>query len=372
MSQLETSLREKRREAGLSQEALAEAAHISRQAYAAIEHSDATPSTEVALRLAQVLHTSVEDLFQLPSQETGGIEAEWTKPSPALPDTPVRVRVDRVGDRLLATPLQGSGIQHILSVADGIATPGPSQDIANVQLWPVSPQDGARLVAVGCDPATSVVASYLHSDQQVELVWHEESSQQALEQLALGHAHVAGCHLFDEATDAYNTPWVERLLPFPATVVTFCVWEQGLMVAHGNPKQIRGVEDLARPGVSMVNRGAGSGARALLDRAMAKAGIGPELAAGYAREASGQLVVADAVAAGLADVGVGVKAAALAAGLDFIPLGSERYDLVIPNHFLDLAPVQQLLHSLRRAGLRSRVEALGGYDTTNMGIPVAG
>ena len=372
MSQLETSLREKRREAGLSQEALAEAAHVSRQAYSAIEHSDATPSTEVALRLAQALHTSVEDLFQLPNQETKGVEAEWIKPSPARPDTPVRVRVDQVGGRLLATPLQGSGIQHVLSAADGIATPGPVQGMANVRLWPGNPQNGARLVVAGCDPATSIVASYLHSDQQVELVWHEESSQQALEQLALGHTHVAGCHLFDETTDAYNTPWVDRMLPFPAIVVTFCVWEQGLMVVHGNPKQIRGIEDLARPGVSMVNRGSGSGARALLDRCMAKAGIGPELVAGYAREASGHLVVADAVAAGLADVGVGVKAAALAAGLDFIPLGSERYDLVVPNHFLDLALVQQLLHSLNRTELRTRVEALGGYDTTNMGSPVVG
>ena len=372
MSQLQTSLREKRRQAGLSQEALADAAHISRQAYAAIEHSDATPSTEVALRLAQTLHVSVEELFRLPSQETEVVETEWAKPSPALLNSSARVRVDRVGDRLLATPLQGAGIQHILPAADGVATPGPSDSHVNVQLWPSSPQMGPRLVAVGCDPATTVVASYLHDDQQVELAWYEESSQQALEQLALGRAHIAGCHLFDEAADAYNTPWVERLLPFPATVVTFCVWEQGLMVAHGNPKQIRGIEDLARPGVFMVNRGAGSGARALLDRAMTKAGIGPELVAGYAREAPGHLVVADAVAAGLADIGVGVKAAALAAGLDFIPLGSERYDLVIPDHFLDMGPVQQLLSSLRRTALRSRVEALGGYDTTNMGTPVAG
>jgi putative molybdopterin biosynthesis protein len=372
MPQLETTLREKRRQAGLSQEVLAKAAHISRQAYAAIEHSEATPSTEVALRLALTLHTSVEGLFTLPPQETACIEAEWVKPAPALPDTLVRVRVDQVGDRLFATPLYGGGIQHILPSADGIAVSGASHDSVNVQLWPGNSQTATRLVAVGCDPATAVVASYLHNNQQVELVWREESSQQALEQLALGYAHIAGCHLFDEASDEYNTPWVERLLPFSATVVTFCVWEQGLMVARGNPKQIRGIEDLARPGVFMVNRGTGSGARALLDRTMTNAGLGPELVAGYAREASGHLVVADAVATGLADVGVGVKAAALAAGLDFIPLGSERYDLVVPDHFLNLGPVQQLLDSLRHAELRSRVEALGGYDTTNMGTAVAG
>ena len=83
-------------------------------------------------------------------------------------------------------------------------------------------------------------------------------------------------------------------------------------------------------------------------------------------------MVAQVVAMGLADAGVSVKAAALAAGLEFIPLDQERYDLVIPDHFLDLEPVQELLSALGRPELRRQVEALGGYDITNMGVPVAG
>ncbi len=80
-------------------------------------------------------------------------------------------------------------------------------------------------------------------------------------------------------------------------------------------------------------------------------------------------MVAEVVAMGLADAGVGVKAAAVARGLEFIPLDQERYDLVIPNHFLDLDPVQEFLAALRRPELQRQVEALGGYDTALMGSP---
>ena len=153
--------------------------------------------------------------------------------------------------------------------------------------------------------------------------------------------------------------------------MTFASWQQGLIVAYGNPKQIQSVASLANPGVRLVNRQAGSGSRALLDRALAGAGIPVATIAGYDREEWGHLAVAAAVASGSADVGIGVKAAAVAMGLDFIPLEEERYDLVIPDHFLDEGPIQVLLDLLRRAPLHRRVESLGGYDVSNMGIPAS-
>jgi putative molybdopterin biosynthesis protein len=105
-----------------------------------------------------------------------------------------------------------------------------------------------------------------------------------------------------------------------------------------------------------------------LDRALAAAGILSGQVLGYEREEWGHLAVAAAVASGSADVGIGVKAAAVAMGLDFLPLEEERYDLVIPEHFLSEGPVQVLLDLLRRPVLHRRVESLGGYDTSNMGI----
>jgi putative molybdopterin biosynthesis protein len=216
----------------------------------------------------------------------------------------------------------------------------------------------------------SVVAAHL-SGRGIHLSWHEMGSATALQELAKGHAHVAGCHLLDPQTGQYNLPAVAHYLPFPTTVVTFAVWDQGLVVAPGNPKRIRGIEDLARPGVFIVNREQGAGSRLLLDEALAGAGLGPEQVAGYDREAHSHLSVAEAVGMGLADTGVAVRAAAIALGLDFVPLGQERYDLVIPDHFLDEHPIQELLASLRRPALQRQVEALGGYDVARMGVEPA-
>ena len=162
---------------------------------------------------------------------------------------------------------------------------------------------------------------------------------------------------------------MRRLVPFACTLVTFAAWQQGLVVAAGNPKHIESVQDLANPNVIMINRQTGSGSRSLLDRLLNQQGIPPTALTGYGREAGGHLAVARAVATGLADVGIGVQAAASALGLGFVPLEEERYDLVIPNHFLDDPAVRPLLDLLRQPGLRHRIEALGGYDVSGMGEP---
>ncbi|HIM50062.1 MAG TPA: XRE family transcriptional regulator, partial [Dehalococcoidia bacterium] len=114
-----------------------------------------------------------------------------------------------------------------------------------------------------------------------------------------------------------------------------------------------------------------SGSRSLLDRLLLRGGVPSAAVTGYNREAGGHLSVASTVASGQADAGVGVQAAATALGLGFVPLEEERYDLVIPNHFLNHSGVQVLLDLLRQPGLRRRVETLGGYDVSAMGIPVS-
>ena len=382
MPGLESSLRQTRTAAGLSQQALARAAGISRQAYAAVESGIATPSTEVALRLARVLDATVESLFTLPEARGARVQAELASGLELLDETPVRVQLYRVGEMWLARPLRGgmpgAAIHHSLRPAHGLAHRLPQTgessvrvDRVDVEVWGEEARHARSLVAVGCDPAMGLVASYLQG-RGVEVMWFEQGSQGALEQLAAGQAHVAGCHLLDEATGLYNLPWVQRALPFPATVVTFAVWREGLMVAPGNPKAVRGVQDLARPGVSMVNREVGSGSRGLLDRELRQWGVPAGQVAGYNVEAHSHLMVAEVVAMGMADVGVGVEAAAMAAGLEFIPLSHERYDLVIPNHFLGMEPVQLLLTALGRREVRQQVEALGGYDTAPMGVVATG
>jgi molybdate-binding protein/DNA-binding XRE family transcriptional regulator len=358
MPPLINTLREQRTARGLTREGLARRVGVSRQSYSAIEDGKAAPSTTIALHLARALGTSVEALFQL-ADEAETLEVELVGPPVALP---ARVRLASVGGRLLAragTATRGFGR------ADGVARRGSGGAVSVRLLGGSVPQP---LVALGCDPALALLADTLHAERGVELLWSEAGSRAALEGLARGEAHVAGVHLFDEATGSYNAPWVERLVPFPCTRIGFAVWEQGVMVPRGNPRGVRGVEDLAR--VRFVDREPGSGTRALVDAHLRRAGIAPGAVFGdHGAVARGHLAVGEAVASGLADAGVGVRAAANAFGLDLVPLAEERYDLVIPDHFLDLPAMQILLGHLRAPSLRAQVEALGGYDVAPMGVP---
>ena len=377
MTNLNNHLKRYRRGAGLSQQGLASMAGISRQAYAALESGKATPSTEVALRLARALGTQVDSLFSLaeepPRMQRADLVGVAEGEEAASPSLPRRTRLLRVGQRLLARPVSGTAAaRHSLVDAEGVILPlsGAGGQVA-VQPFDEDDLETPALGMLGCDPAAALLEPGLRP-YGVRMVRAEEGSSQALTGLARGEAHVAGCHLKDEATGLYNTSWVQRLVPFACTLVTFAAWQQGLIVARGNPKGIGGVEDLVNPEVTIVNREPGSGSRSLLERLMREQGIPPAALAGYDQEAGGHLSVAGAVATGLADAGVGVQAAASALGLGFVPLEEERYDLVIPNHFLDDPGVQALLDLLRRPGLRRRVEALGGYDVSGMGAPVAG
>ena len=377
MTSLRNNLRQFRQHAQFSQQTLAGMAGISRQAYAAVEASTATPSTEVALRLAVALGARVDRLFSLAEESPPAVQAELVgavEPETSInqPAPSRRATLAQVGHRLLARPLVGRvAARHSLVEADGLILGGPEPG----NLVEIQPFDGGgaqtpTLVMLGCDPATALVQLEL-GRHGIRLVWAEEGSYQALAGLARGEAHVAGCHLKDDASGPYNQSWVRQLVPFPCTLVTFADWQQGLIVAPGNPKDIHGIQDLAAPAVTIVNRPEGSGSRSLLDRLLQTGGIPKTQVAGYQQEVGGHLAVALAVASGLVDAGVGVQSAAATMGLGFVPLEEERYDLVIPNHFLNQPEVQVLLDLLERPSLHSRVEALGGYDVSLMGNAVS-
>jgi putative molybdopterin biosynthesis protein len=347
-----------------TQTRLAGLAGISRQAYGAIERGESVPSVEVALRLSRALGVPLEEVFALAGGEAG-TEAEIHPWGPEV--TPGRrVRVASVGARRIAFPAEGPGFPE----------PEPARGVveerSDVGLRVRSlPGGGAEptLVLCGCDPASQLLRRAFPGEEAV--TWIPAGSRQALLAVAEGRTHVAGFHLEGEGGSPRNVspePSAPSDLPFPATVVGFAVWQQGLLVRHDNPLGIRSVEDLARPGVRLLNREPGSGSRILLDRLMEEAGIPGSSVAGYGESAAaGHWAVAEGVAAGAADVGVGILAAARAFGLGWIPLREERYDLVIPDHFLDDPGIGALLDLLRRPWFQAQVESLGGYDVSPMG-----
>jgi putative molybdopterin biosynthesis protein len=219
------------------------------------------------------------------------------------------------------------------------------------------------------DLALEVLAGRLRAlPESITLEVVPTDSLDGLFALARGTTDLAGSHLLDPETGDYNVSFVRRLLPGePVLLVTLAHRQQGLIVAAGNPRRLQGIADVARPDVTIVNRHRGSGTRVLLDEALARAQIDPSDIRGYDREEATHLAVAGAVAAGTADAGLGILAAARAYGLDFVPVARERYELALRPATAARPAVQKLLETLRSSDFRAVVTALGGYDTAESG-----
>lgn len=186
--------------------------------------------------------------------------------------------------------------------------------------------------------------------------------------LADGTADLAGCHLWDEESDSYNAPFVRRLLPgLRVALLTLAHRRLGLIVPAGNPNNLKGLDDLLLPGLRFVNRQSGSGSRVWLDANLRLAGIDANQINGYQDEKMTHSEVADAVARGDADVGLGLEASARSYALDFVLLTRERYDLVIPQSTFESAPIQALVAWLESKVAKDSIQNLGGYDTGKIG-----
>jgi len=186
--------------------------------------------------------------------------------------------------------------------------------------------------------------------------------------LAEGEADLAGTHLWDEESDTYNIPFVRRLLPGRrVALLTLAHRHLGLIVAPSNPHAISGVADLTRPGLRFVNRQSGTGTRVWLDAQLRQLGLTPQQISGYDLEMPTHTAVAEAVAEGRADVGLGIEAMALAFGLSFVPLTTERYDLVIPAEGWSRLPIQALAHWLVTDEAKENIMAIGGYEIKETG-----
>ncbi len=357
---------EARTEAGLTQAGLAAAAGISRQAYTSIESGKSVPSTEVALRLAKTLKTTVEDLFWLEDDSGKIIRAELAGENETVPEG-TRVQVIDFGNRVVSRPLDKHNVvTHVFNPADAVVVASPGNRKVDLRLLNRTAGKIPTLVLAGSDPSASILVSMLR-DSGVRLIWIEEESMPALHALARGEVHIAGCNFKDSLTGLYNVPLVKEIVPFPCTIIRFAVWRQGILVSPGNPKSITRIDDLVRPDISIINRQPGAGSRGLLNRLLWESGIPAGTIHGYDKVVGGHLAAAETIAAGLADCGIGIEAAARASELDFLLLNEEPYDLVIPNHFINLPAVTTLLEMLKLRDFHRQVESLGGYDTASMG-----
>ena len=293
----------------------------------------------------------------------------------------LRVTVGQVGDRTVATPLAGgSGVLMSLVRADGVVRiPRGQQGCdagsqVSVELYRPLETVRRTVVVIGSHDLTlDLLADELgRRHPGARIASANVGSVGGLLALARGEAHLAGSHLLDEETGEYNVEYIRRLAPrVPVVLLGFVQREQGLIVAKGNPKQIHSLADLTRPDVVFVNRQRGAGTRVLLDYRLRQAGIEARAIQGYERQEFTHLAVAAAVASGAADCGLGILAAARALRLDFVPLDSERYDLVVPKAFYGSEFLAPLLRIVRDPAFAVRIAALGGYATPQIGQVLA-
>jgi len=289
----------------------------------------------------------------------------------------MRVTLGRVGERIVASPLaRGAGVISTLVKADAfLRIPALSEGInageeVEVELLRPRSEIAHTIVFSGShDLSIGVLEDCLKRMRpELKISAANVGSLGGLLALKRGEAHVVGTHLLDPQTGTYNLPDIHRHLRGSRVVVTNLVRrEQGLIVARGNPKHIRTLRDLQRKEVRFVNRQAGAGTRVLLDHKLAKLRLRPERIHGYEREEFTHMAVAVAVASGLADCGLGVRSAANALGLDFIPVEQEDYDLVWRADFYASDAGQALLDAMRSEDFRSAVTRLGGYDVSRTG-----
>ena len=297
--------------------------------------------------------------------------------SPLGEDEFLRVAVGRVGNKMIATPVQrGAGVVMSLVRADGIVRIPRHTDgveagaLVEVELLRPVEEVQNTIVAIGShDLALDLMRSFLRrGSPSVNMASAQVGSLGGLLALRRGEAHVAGCHLLDPERGEYNTSYVRRFLPdTPVAIVRMVARTQGLMTAPGNPLGIAGLEDLLRPEVRFVNRQRGSGTRVLLDYQLQRMGAAPDGIQSYQREEYSHLAVAAAVSGGSADTGLGVLSAARALELEFVPLLNEEYDLIIPVEHYESDHLRPLLDLLGSTDFNRAVNDLGGYDVSRMG-----
>jgi putative molybdopterin biosynthesis protein len=299
--------------------------------------------------------------------------------SPAGDDEYLRVAVGYLGDKPLAAPLsRGSGVITSLVRADGLVViPRGIQGLqageeVKVRLYRSQAELLNTIFAIGSHDLTLDLMAQFLSPRERRLASVNVGSLGGIMALKRGETHLAGSHLLDPATGEYNLIYLKQYIPHKKLrVVTLVGRTQGLFLARGNPKNIQSLEDLQRPDLIFVNRQHGSGTRLLLDYQLNQVNINSEQVNGYDHEEYTHLSAAALVASGRADCALGIEAASHALDLDFLPLITERYDLIVPEEYYGSELLEPVFELLEDPKFTKAVAERPGYQIEEMGKVVA-
>ncbi len=332
------------------------------------------------LTMRLFVHEMIYDFLGREVPHPHSIEANMSRPlhSSMGVDQFVRVTLGKVGDKLMATP-SGKGAGAVMSLvrADGLLTiPAGDEGVGagekvQIELLRSKAEVDSTLVVIGShDNILDLLANQLHTQQPIiRLSSAHVGSMGGIMAIRRGEAHLAGCHLLDEDTGKYNIPFIKKFIgDTPLQLINLCYREQGFIVQKGNPKQISSFEDIANNKNIFINRQNGAGTRLLTDKILHERNITPAAIHGYEHEEFTHMSVAAAVSNGSVDTGMGIRAAAAALQLDFIPVTEERYDLILPESFIDDEKVIQVLKLIRtNVAFHDKILSLGGYNLRDCG-----
>ncbi|MCP4624138.1 MAG: molybdopterin biosynthesis protein [bacterium] len=289
----------------------------------------------------------------------------------------LRVKLGRVGSRVVATPLpRGAGCITSITEADGIIRIPThieglkDNDTAAAELLrPLSAVNHSIVIVGSHDNTLDILADRIKAEHNhLNISSSHVGSMGGLMAVKRGACHLAGSHLLDTEDGTYNVSYVKKYLAeIDVRLVNLVYRDQGLIVGRGNPKAIKGIEDLARKDISFINRQQGSGTRILFDYRLDRIGIKPDDIIGYQHEEFTHMAVAVAVLSGTVDTGLGIYAAAKALDLEFIPVVTEQYDLIIPQTHFESENIQLMLETINSREFKHRAKGLGGYSTEKTG-----
>jgi len=289
----------------------------------------------------------------------------------------LRVKIGSVDGQLISSQLpRGSGSITTLTEADGvIRIPRHIEGISEKErvkvhlLRPLSAIENTLVIIGSHDNTLDLLGDQIRrANFDVGISSSHVGSMGGLMALKKGGCHMAGSHLLDPLDGSYNLSYVKKYLPdLSVRIVNLVMREQGLIVPRGNPGNIQSIGDLKTGKHTFINRQPGSGTRILFDYKLKQLGLKPQDIPGYENDEYTHMSVAVAVLSGRADAGLGIKAAANALNLDFIPVITESYDLIIPEQFFDSQKVRVLLDTIGTDEFKERVVALGGYGVEKTG-----
>jgi len=284
----------------------------------------------------------------------------------------LRVKTARVGGQIYCWALtSGASVLWALAEADGIALlPASALECekgTDVPVWMTRDVDlDKRILFQGSDdPAIQLLATPIRR-RGGELVSRAVGSMGGLAALGRGECHLAAAHLLDESDGTYNDSFIKRFSngrKWERILVFYRM--QGIIVQKGNPKNIHSFEDLCSCDLVFSNRQPGAGTRVLFDHLLKQCNKAPSDIKGYEQQCTTHMEAANRVYTGLADATLGIKSAADALGLDFVPLAEEPYELVIPSEYMEHPAIKALIDSLKDEGWRKKVENMGGYRWTD-------